>query len=56
MFDGSVVTRKFQDYQCFNGGKRQPCRTAALLFVDPSPAYDALNQASDRNFQGNIKP
>jgi len=46
--DGSVVVRQYKDFDCYNDGKRQKCRMAALLFVDPSPAFEELQKSDDQ--------
>lgn len=46
--DGAVITRQHQDYQCYNGGKRESCRMSVLLFVDPNPHFEELQRLSSQ--------
>ncbi len=46
--EGSVVVRNHEDYQCYNDGKRMPCRMSVLLFVDPNPIFAELQKSDDQ--------
>jgi prepilin-type N-terminal cleavage/methylation domain-containing protein len=40
--EGSVITRKHQDAECFVDGEAKPCRLSVQLFVDPNPYLTEL--------------
>jgi prepilin-type N-terminal cleavage/methylation domain-containing protein len=48
--EGSVVTRRHEDFQCYNGGVQMPCRMSTLLYVDPSPRFVEMQRSSDEQY------